>query len=232
MIHAGVGDTIEPSQNARRFYTVRELFQQYFNIAFLMGKPQDLPPGRAQLKLAVTLSVVTYVLALAVPFGVERAFLQALVDIGCTGLVIWTALRIVGHPGRFEQAFGGLCGASVFINLAAVPLFTLRPTNPEMGGAAGTLADFVLLVWGLSLMAHVIRHTFEVRMFVSVAMSVTYFIVLSTVIASIWPAPVVIIEPDQVSYLSSAPTPSHSDQRVILRSNAGRASLGVAVRMI
>jgi len=220
MIHAGVGDTIEPFQNARRFYTVRELFQQYFNIAFLMGKPQDLPAGRAQLKLAVTLSVVSYVLALAVPFGVGRAFLQALIDIGCTGLVIWTALRIVGHPGRFEQAFGGLCGASVFINLAAVPLFSLRPSYPEIGGAAGTLADFVLLVWGLSLMAHVIRHTFEVRMFVSVALSVTYFIVLSTVIASIWPAPAVTIEPDQVSYLSSALATSLPDQRGSTRGNA------------
>ena len=232
MIHAGVGDTIEPFQNARRFYTVRELFQQYFNIAFLMGKPQDLPAGRAQLKIALALSIVSYVLALAVPFGVERAFLQALIDIGCTGLVIWMALRIVGHPGRFEQAFGGLCGASVFINLAALPLFALRPSNPEIGGAAGTLADFVLLVWGLSLMAHVIRHTFEVRMFVSVAMSLTYFIVLSTVIASIWPAPAVTVEPEQVSYLSMAPATYLSDKRVIREGNAAGASFDLAARMV
>ena len=206
---------------------MRELFQQYFNIAFLMGKPQDLPAGRAQLRLAMTLSVISYVLALAVPFGIGRAFLQALIDIGCTGLVIWTALQIVGHPGRFEQAFGGLCGASVFINLAAVPLFTLRPSNPEIGGAAGTLADFVLLVWGLSLMAHVIRHTFEVRMFVSVAMSLTYFIVLSTLIASIWPAPAVTVEPEKVSYLSMAPATYQSDQRVLQGRNSAGASLAM-----
>ncbi|WP_157736460.1 hypothetical protein [Granulosicoccus antarcticus] len=178
-----------------------------------MGKPQDLPKGRGQLKIGIALAVVSYVMALAVPFGVERAFLQSLIDIGCTGLVIWLALSIVGHPGRFEQAFGGLSGASLFINMAAVPLFALRPASLEPGGGAvGTLADFVLLVWGLSLMAHVIRHTFEVRMFVSVVMSLAYFIVLSTVIGSIWPESLVNVEPDEVSLQGAAPTTSLGGQ--------------------
>lgn len=213
MIHAGVGDTIEPFRNARRFYTVRELIQQYFNIAFLMGKPQDLPAGRAQLKIGVALAVVSYVMALAVPFGVERAFLQAVIDLGCTGLAIWIALSIVGHPGRFEQAFGGLCGASLFINLAAVPLFALRPTGLESANdGIGTLADFVLLVWGMSLMAHVIRHTFEVRMFFSVVMAVTYFIVLSTIIASLWQPVAPVTESGAVSFRTQAPNRSIEDQ--------------------
>ena len=213
MIHAGVGDTIEPFRNARRFYTVRELLQQYFNIAFLMGKPQDLPSGRAQLKVGMALAVVSYVMALSVPFGVERAFLNSLTALGCTGLALWAALSMVGHPGRFEQAFGGLCGASMVINMAAVPLFALRPAPLEPGtGTVGVLADFVLLVWSLSLMAHVIRHTFEVRMFFSVVMSVVYFIVLSTVLASVWPESLATVEPDEISFNSTMPDALLADQ--------------------
>lgn len=164
-----------------------ELFQQYFNIAFLMGKPQDLPAGRAQLHIGVALALVTYLMALAVPYGVERAFLQALVDLGCTGIALRAGLSLVGRTQRFEQAFGGLCGASAFINLAAVPLFAFGFQSPEPGGASmGVLAEFVLLVWGLSLMAHIIRHAFEVRMTLSVLLSFAFFMLLSMLIASLW----------------------------------------------
>lgn len=178
---------------------MRNLLQQYFNIAFLMGKPQDLPGGRTQMQIGVALALVSYVMAVAVPFGVERAFLQAIIDLACTGVVLWVALGIVGHPARFEQAFGGLCGASTFINLAALPLFALRPDPGPDAMVTSTVADFVLLVWGLSLMAHVIRHTFGVRMFVSVVMSLAFFIVLSTVVAAVWPDPLLSTDSEKVS---------------------------------
>jgi len=40
--------------------------RQYFNIAFLMGKPQDLPSGAEQMKAGIAFALITYVLALAV----------------------------------------------------------------------------------------------------------------------------------------------------------------------
>lgn len=155
-----------------------------------MGKPQDLPAGVAQMRIGIGLSALTYILALLVPYGLGRAVLQASIDLISTGLVLFIALLAVGHRARFEQAFGGLCGASAFINLAALPLYNLRPASVDASGTSLTvLADFVLLVWGLSLLAHVVRHTFEVRMVVSVLISFVYFIVLSSVIAALMPVP-------------------------------------------
>lgn len=172
---------------------MRELLQQYFNIAFLMGKPQDLPAGSAQLRLGIALALATYVLALASPYGVGRALMQALVDLGCSGLVMWLALNLIGRKERFEQSFGGLCGASVYINLAALPLYSMRPLVSVDSAASGVtmagLADFVLFVWGLSLLAHVVRHTFEVKVAISVLISFVYFILLSSIIATILPSP-------------------------------------------
>lgn len=169
---------------------MRELLLHYFNIAFLMGKPQDLPVGVHQMRVGIALAIATYMLALLVPYGIGRAFLQAVIDLVCTGLVLFICLVLVQRRARFEQAFGGLCGASAFINLAALPLYNLRADKVDSSGASLTaLADFVLLVWGLSLLAHVIRHTFEFRMVVSVLISFIYFIVLSSLIAAIMPAP-------------------------------------------
>jgi len=170
-------------------FPVRELLQQYFNIAFLMGKPQDLPAGGAQMRVGIALALITYVMALAVPYGVGRALMQALLDLGCSALVMWLALHLVGRKERFEQAFGGLCGASTFINLAALPMYSMRPMVSDASGASvAGIADFVLLVWGLSLLAYVVRHTFEVKMAISVLISFIYFIVLSSIIASILPS--------------------------------------------
>ena len=211
---------------------MRNLLQQYFNIAFLMGKPQDLPAGREQMQIGVGLALVSYVMAVAVPFGVERAFLQAFVDLACTGVAIWIALSIVGHTSRFEQAFGGLCGASTFINLAALPLFAMRPDSTDSVMVTSTVADFVLLVWGLSLMAHVIRHTFEVRMFVSVVMSVAFFIVLSAVVASLWPAPVLSTDREKVSSRAMPQELALSLMQEHEQSGAVRGLLGPVERML
>lgn len=162
--------------------------RQYFNIAFLMGKPQDLPSGAEQMKVGIAFALITYVLALAVPYGVFRAVVQALLDLACTAIVLHIALTALGKGARFQQAFGGLCGASAFINMAALPLYASRP-EPGSVSAMGAFADFVLLVWGLSLFGHVIRHTFEVSLVVSIVISFSYFIVLSSIISAVLPAP-------------------------------------------
>ncbi|MFK7893485.1 MAG: hypothetical protein AB8B63_21900 [Granulosicoccus sp.] len=169
---------------------MRELFQQYFNIAFLMGKPQDLPAGDTQLRIGVAFAAVTYISALMVPYGLGRALFQASVDLVSTGVVLFMALALLSRKARFSQAFGGLCGASAFVNLAALPLYAMRSQQPEItGDSIAAMADFVLLVWGLSLLAHIVRHTFEVPMVVSVLISFIYFILLASVIAAIVPAP-------------------------------------------
>ncbi|MFK7858953.1 MAG: hypothetical protein AB8B64_09035 [Granulosicoccus sp.] len=170
-----------------------QLLHQYFNIAFLMGKPQDLPGGKEQAKIGVALALITYVMALAVPYGIPRALLQAFIDLACTALALHIALSAMGYKARFNQAFGGLCGASAFINLAAVPLYILRPAgSASQGSSLIVLADFVLLVWGLSLLGHVIRHTFEVSMVVSIGISFVYFVLLSTIISTFLPIPPVV----------------------------------------
>lgn len=190
MIHAGSSDTISYPKIDLVILPVRELLQQYFNIAFLMGKPQDVSRAANQMKIGVVLALLTYVMALAIPYGPFRALIQAIIDLGCTAIILSVALSVVGLKNRFEQAFGGLCGASAFINLAALPLYALRPMGPaSQGSSLSLLADFVLLVWGLSLLGHIIRHTFGISMVLSIVISFIYFVFLSTLISSVLPMP-------------------------------------------
>lgn len=203
IIHGGFGDTIG-DRSAPCCRHVAELLRQYFRIAFLMGRPQDLPTGSMQMRIGLALAFVTYMLALIGIQSPTRMIAHVVLDLGCTALVLQVALALVGHPGRFEQAFGGLCGASAFINLAAVPLYrsaasALDSSNASFGPDTGLIVfgQLMLLVWSLSLLAHVVRHTFEVRMWVSIVIAVAFVMTLLTLLDVLLPmqAPSADLEP-------------------------------------
>jgi len=101
---------------------VTALLKHYFNIAFLMGKPQDLPAGETQMFIALVLNFVTYVVALMTFNGFGEAAMHAAIDLGCTGLLFYFGLRLVNRVARFEQAFGALCGAGAVLNVVAIVL--------------------------------------------------------------------------------------------------------------
>ena len=164
---------------------VSELVRQFFNLAFLMRRPQDVPAGESTLPIGVGMALVSYVLALAAPYGVGVALTRAVIDVGLTGGALWLALRLTGRSARFAQAFGGYCGAVAFVNLAALPVYLSATAEPEMRIG---IADFVLLVWNLSLLGHVIRHTFEIRLPTGILCAFVYVIVLSGLLAGWAPA--------------------------------------------
>ncbi len=175
---------------------MRELLKHYFNIAFLMGKPQDLPAGNAQMQIGILLAFVTYVLALSGAIGFGRAAMQGVLDLAGTGVLAWFVLSQTGKLARLQQAFGGLCGASAFINLASWPIYSIALNSQSITQGAQTepslvpaLALFVMLVWSLSLIAHVIRHTFGVTMVVSILVAFVYVYIWSSVITTLVPAP-------------------------------------------
>jgi hypothetical protein len=153
-----------------------------------MGKPQDLPAGEAQMRVGIALAFVTYVLALAMPLGIFKASLQAVIDLLGTALILWVALHQTNRLPRMQQAFGGLCGASAFINIASLPITVFSQSPDEM--SVGVLAQFVMLVWGLSLLAHVIRHTFEIKRVVSIFIAYVYVVIWGSLVNTLVPAPV------------------------------------------
>ncbi|MBX2836342.1 MAG: hypothetical protein KTR35_05775 [Gammaproteobacteria bacterium] len=176
------------------------LLTQYFNIAFLMAKPQDLPAGSNQLTIALSLSFTSYVLASLTHYGFAQSVGTAFVDLALSGLLIYVALVALGRTERFYQAYGALAGAGAVLNTAAIPLFLVR--SEEQASLTAGLADFVLLVWSLSLLAHVIRHTFEVRMLFSVVLAFCYFLFVVSLLSTLWP-PDVTFESDELSNFQS-----------------------------
>ena len=178
-----------------------ELLNQYFRIALLAGRPQDLPGGATQMKIGVAFAATTYLLALASTNGIGNAIAHVVIDLGGTALALRIALAMIGHPGRFEQAFGGLCGASAFVNAVAIPVYMSAPQDAAAGmSAGGALAGFALLVWSLSVLAHVLRHTFEIGLGASIGIAFVWFVVLVGVMDAVLPPePAAVVDPYEAS---------------------------------
>jgi len=168
---------------------VAQLLKKYFDIAFLMAKPQDLPAGSGQLHIAVVLNFVTYVLALLRFDGVGKASLHAAIDIACVAALFYAGLAFTKQLARFNQAFGAICGASAILNLVGFVLFSLTydKTDPS-GSQLAQLSFFVLMVWTLSLLAHVLRHTFNLHMFNSIMAALVYYLFILQLLSIIVPS--------------------------------------------
>jgi len=164
------------------------LLKQYFNIAFLMGRPQDLPPGDNQLYVAIMLNFLTYVMALVSFVGIGTAAMHAMLDIVITGLVLYLALLFTSQLARFQQALGAICGAGAVLNFAGIPMLQLAQTpEGQETGKIALLSHFVLLVWSLSLVGHVLRHTFNIRMSTSIVAAVLYYLVVISIFDAVFP---------------------------------------------
>ena len=151
-----------------------------------MGKPQDLPPGKNQLYVAIMLNFATYIMALVSHVGIGRAAMHASLDIAITSVFLYFALMFTSQLSRLQQALGAICGAGAVLNFAGIPMLTQTPVGEEPGKLA-VLSHFVLLVWSLSLVGHVLRHTFNIRMSTSIVAAVIYYLFIVNVFQFVFP---------------------------------------------
>ena len=176
-----------------------ELARIFGRIAFLMGKPYEVPDTERVLHIAVVAALVSYILAALPHVGWPSALGHALLDLTLTGLALYAGLQILGKGVRFRRAFAALSGASCYINLASIPIsYSSASRRAELAAAqtagleppppllAQEIAQFVFLVWGISLLAHVLRFSFDTTIPISVGVAVAYVLVAVSVFGFIF----------------------------------------------
>lgn len=166
------------------------LLQQFLKIAFLTGKPYDLPGDRGTLQLAVTLSFLTYVIATWQLYPPAKAISHAVLDLVLAGSVFYIALSIVGKSARFSQSFAALCGANAVLNAATLPIILTRLHRTESAAAEAQqqphLIEFFFLVWSISVVAHVIRFSFDTNIPISIVAAVGYILLALTIFDTVF----------------------------------------------
>jgi len=158
------------------------LIKSWASIAFLTGKPSELPGDLLSLRYAVLATLASYIFVVSIDQGLGRALMYSIFDLAVAGLCLYLALNLQGRIERFVQAFHAYCGASSILNLASLPMLAgrsadttgLSDQSQAVGFSIPMLVEFVYIVWGISVVAHIVRFTFDTGIASSVLISTGY----------------------------------------------------------
>jgi len=170
---------------------VRLLFKIFVNIFFLRAKPQDVPASSALLLLSIVLVIISGLASmLSSVGGLIQGITVSLIDVALTFVLLTAGLNMMNISSRLTQAATAVFGSGVIVNLISLPVVWLLSSAPENSGyrLLGGLLYFVLLVWSLVIMGHIIRHSFNLHLSSGILIAIGYFLVVNTLIQMLFPA--------------------------------------------
>ncbi len=156
---------------------VPALIRFFVELCLLRRAPQDLPasPFLFWLTLAADLAA-GLVVGLVSGLGPGSSLLQGTAELALMlGLLYW-ALRMTRHPGRFIQAATALLGTGALVGVLAVVPLSLDPTGSEASNAAalGAFLLLALVAWHIVISGHILRHSFGITMGQGIAIAVAF----------------------------------------------------------
>lgn len=159
---------------------MKALFDLFFDICLMRRGPQDLPSSTSLLRVAgVVYALVALVLA-SIGGDMGRAAMQVAIDLAVTIVFVQLVLRIRDRGGRFVQTLTALFGTSALLTAFGLPLlFWLRNYVDDEGMvmAGGDLPSFLwflLFMWSLLVVGHILRHALDIRFGMAVLLAGAY----------------------------------------------------------
>jgi hypothetical protein len=167
---------------------LKPLINAAIEICLLRRGPQDLPSSSYLMWFTSLLYLLAGLpVALDDRFGLVQTMLQSLFDLGLMLGVLYLALHFKGMLPRFNQAATALMLSGFLMTLLTLPLIAWeqRSQSTESG-----LLLLTLFFWGIVVLGHIIRHTFELSMNLGIAAALLYTLFAWNLMAIIFPVPV------------------------------------------
>ncbi len=168
--------------SAEKKAAVKKLINLFVDISLLRAAPQDLPAASLLVTLTLLLNLLTGTIVIVGHFGsLIPALLAQLMDLSLLALAVWLLLSYQKHQGRFNQAVTALFGCGVLVNLVAMPIQLMIGDEPKASpvGGLGVLLYIGLMIWGLVIVAHILRHTLATRFGNGMLLSIGYFMIIN-----------------------------------------------------
>ncbi|MEW8497920.1 MAG: hypothetical protein AB2699_05375 [Candidatus Thiodiazotropha taylori] len=164
---------------------MKALISATIDLCLLRRSPQDLPASTVLLWLAAMVNLLTGVLMLMdADSNPLKAVGQTLFELALMVSALYAALLLNGRLERFIQAATALMLCGVLLGMLALPLIAWGKQNQS--AEAGIL--FLLVFgWGVVVIGHILRHTFEFSLNVGIAIALLYTLLAGTLVALIFP---------------------------------------------
>lgn len=142
---------------------MRALFDLFFDICLLRKAPQDVPASPELLKMCLLAYAVSGLVVLLINTPLPVALLQILLDMVLLSGLLYLGLIFHRHPRRFEQTLSALTGSGTLMGLMALPLMSWITHQGQADDVAlPSLLLLALMVWSITIIAHILRHAFDI----------------------------------------------------------------------
>jgi hypothetical protein len=170
------------------------LFQFFVELCLLRRAPQDLPASAALFGAAFAADLLVGILvAVAGGLSPGSALVQGLTQILFMLVLLYGALQATNRTARFAQAATALLGTGALLGALALFPVSLVPQVEQAEQveipALAALMLLTLLVWSVLVMAHILRHTFEIRAGQGVAVAILYNMLAFAVLRGVFTSP-------------------------------------------
>jgi len=167
---------------------LQALIQFFFELCLLRKAPQDLTASSALLGLTFAADLLMgMVLAATVGLSPGLGLLQSLVDVALMLSLLYGALSLLDRVSRFQQTATALLGSGALLGfIAVVPLSMLPQGSEEQASGEAVLLFLALIVWGIVVAGHILRHTFGLRLGQGVAIAVVYNFFAYSLVSSLF----------------------------------------------
>jgi hypothetical protein len=146
---------------------VLTLITFFFDLCLLRRAPQDLPASDSLLWVTLAADLCAGILVgLASGMSLALSLIQGGAEVAMLLGLLHLGLYLTGRLRRFTQSATALLGSGALISFIAVLPLALNPTGSEDSDAAtlGAVLLLALVVWGILVTGHIIRHTFNLTL--------------------------------------------------------------------
>ncbi len=157
---------------------MQALLNVFWDIALWRRGPRDVPPSRGLLLVTAALYTATSAAVSLLIDGPGFAFARGAVDLAFTTGAFWLCLAIGRRRYRLQQTLTAMFGTGTLVALPMVAALLLAEAAGPQGPVAGALKLTLvpLQIWGVAIVAHVVRVALDAPLVVGIAVSTTYFL--------------------------------------------------------
>jgi len=131
----------------------------------LRRAPQDDPISYRALIQALSGYLLIDLVQASASSRLEVSLGMTLLDTLLMVVFVWVVLRVTSKTQRFAQTLTSLAGTGMMLGLAALPLVQQAASAHRHDEPMGSLVLgwLILLVWSITVQAHIFRHALSVR---------------------------------------------------------------------
>ncbi|HHJ80432.1 MAG TPA: hypothetical protein ENJ65_02240 [Candidatus Tenderia electrophaga] len=165
---------------------MKKVIEVFWQICLLKRAPQELPASSFLLLVSVLAYGMAGFLMGVMNMPAGQAFISSVLDIALVGSMTQLLLWIKDMGPRFQQAFTALMGSGAILGFLALPVLFLQMQMGDQPAFIPSLMIISMVIWNLTVVGHILRHTISAPFFVGMLLAVTYMYVSMSIMRSLF----------------------------------------------